>query len=331
MNAIGASVWGRLLHWLDHPVPIDNYSRLRRIPNSRDDTMALQDLLGASKFDAARTDSAFKRVAHGIRASRILFVPAVLSGIALKASRLRLVEYLTHQVRQLRDEGFEADIAEIDTGAPVEANAERLAAIISAHHRPTWVVTHSKGGLDFLHMLVAHPELVRFVDGWISFQAPFLGSPVADVAMGSMRARKIAGAALKLLSTDAAAIEDLRTDRRAQYMDDHATRIAQLTAEIPIMCVATVSGSSVLKPTLVPDWPTGKWMDGLELRNDGLVPVNSAILPGARHVVLESLGHGQVATRHILSNRKFEHIDLLKALFAVTQAHTAAAARGAAA
>ena len=331
MNAIGASLWGRLLFWLDHPAPVDDYWRLRRTPHSHDETARLQDLLGRATFDAARTDAAFKRIAHRIRASRILFVPAVLSGIALKASRLRLVEYLTHQVRQLRDEGFEADIAQIDTGARVEHNAERLAEIIASHHRPTWVITHSKGGLDFLHMLVAHPELVRFVDGWISFQAPFMGSPVADVALGSVRARKISGAALKVLGADREAIDDLRTDRRARYMDEHQAQIARLAEDIAIMCVGTVSGSSVLKPSLAPDWPTGKWMDGLGLKNDGLVPVNSAILPGARHVLLESLGHGQVATRHILSNRKFEHVDLLKALFAVALGSDAAAARGAAA
>lgn len=331
MNAAGASMWGKLLSWVDHGAPADEYRRLRRMAHARDETARLQELLGEGKFDATRTEAAFKRVAHRIRASRILFVPAVLSGIALKASRLRLVEYLTHQVRQLRDEGFDADIAQIDTGASVEHNGARLAEIIVAHHRPTWVVTHSKGGLDFLHMLVGHPEARRFIDGWISFQAPFMGSPIADAASGSTRARKISGAALKVLGADMAAIEDLCTDRRTRYMDEHAARIARLADEMTIICVATVSGSSRLKPSLAPDWPTGRWMDGLGLKNDGLVPVNSAVLPGARHVMLESLGHGEVATRHILSNRKFEQVDLLKALFAVTLSGEATLARGAAA
>ena len=93
---------------------------------AQDETARLHELLGPGKFDAARTEAAFKHVAHRIRASRILFVPAVLSGIALKASRLRLVEYLTHQVRQLRDEGFDADIAQIDTGATVAHNGGPL-------------------------------------------------------------------------------------------------------------------------------------------------------------------------------------------------------------
>ncbi len=326
MNAVGAGVWGRLLSWLDHQVVEDAYWLLRRAPQSIDETARLKELLGG-----AASEAAFKRVAHRMRASRILFVPAVLSGIALKASRLRLVEYLTHQVRQLRDEGFEADIADIDTGAPVEQNGKRLAAILADRHRPTWLVTHSKGGLDTLHALIAHPEVVRFVDGWIAFQAPFMGSPIADIASGGGRARKVSGAALRLLGADLEAIGDLRTDRRAYYMVEHATRIAQLTHDVPIMCVGTVTGSSLLKPQLAPDWPTGRWMDQHGLKNDGLVPVNSAILPGTRHVLLEGLAHGEVATRHILSRRRFEHIDLLKALFAVTLGESVDAARGRAA
>lgn len=331
MNAVGASLWGRLLAWVDHRGASDDYWRLRRVPHAGDETARLHELLGRDGFDAGRTDACFKRVAHRIRASRILFVPAVLSGIALKASRLRLVEYLTHQVRQLRDEGFDADIVQVDTGATVEHNADRLAEIVIAHHRPTWVITHSKGGLDFLHMLVAHPEALRFVDGWISFQAPFMGSPVADVASGSTRARKISGAALRVLGSDLAALEDLRTDRRARYMAEHTARIARLGEELAIMCVATISGASLLKPTLGPDWPTGRWMDGLGLRNDGLVPVGSAVLPGARHVMLDNLGHGEVATRHILSRRRFEQVDLLKALFALALRAEPGTARGVAA
>ena len=108
-------------------------------------------------------------------------------------------------------------------------------------------------------------------------------------------------------------------------------RIAQLAHEVPIMCVSTTTGSLMVKPRLTPDWPTGRWMEQHGLKNDGLVPTNSAILPCARHVTLEGLAHGEVATRHMLSRRKFEHIDLLKALFAVTLAHDGGAKRGRAA
>ena len=326
MNLAGASVWGRVLTWLDHEADADAYARLRRSPLATDVTERLCTFFERERLQADKAEAAFARVAHRIRASRILFVPAVLSGIALKASRVRLVEYLTHQVRQLKDEGFAAEIADVDTGASVAENGERLARILAEHHCPTWIVSHSKGGLDTLEALVAHPEVERFVDGWIAFQAPFQGSPLADVASGSGRARKISRMALRLLGADLQAIVDLRTDRRGHYMDRHAARIAEIVRDVPILCVGTVAGTKAMWPSA--RWPTARWMEGFGLKSDGMVPVNSTILPGARFVGLRGLGHGEVATHHVFSRHRFEHVDLLKALFALmlTQNQSVAAA-----
>jgi hypothetical protein len=316
MNLAGARAWGRLLLWLEHEGGSDAFARLRRSALASDDSGRLQAFFADGRLDSGKADRAFRAVAGRLSASHILFVPAVLSGIALKASRLRLVEYLTHHVRQLSDEGFDVSIADIDTGATVARNGARLAQIIAARHRPTWIVSHSKGGLDTLEALVAHPETRRYVDGWIAFQAPFQGSPVADVASGTMRARRISGAALRLLRADLAAIRDLSTDARARYMDEHAAVIEQVLRDVPVTCVGTVSGSSMGR-SLWPDWPTRRWMEAQGLKNDGMVPVNSAILPGSRFVTLNGIAHGEIATGHVFSRRKIEHVDLLKVLFAL--------------
>jgi hypothetical protein len=313
MNLAGARAWGRLLLWLEHETENDAFARLKRAPFASDDTARLEAFFSNGRLEAGKADRAFQRVANRLRASHILFVPAVLSGIALKASKLRLVEYLTHQVRQLRDEGFDASIADIDTGTTVARNGERLAEIIAARHQPTWIVTHSKGGLDTLQALVAHPEMRRYVDGWIAFQAPFYGSPVADVASGTMRARRISGAALRLLRADMAAIRDLSTAVRARYMDQHATAIEQVLRDVPVMCVGTASAGA----SLWPDWPTRRWMDAQGLANDGMVPVNSVVLPGSRFVTLKGIAHGEIATGHVFSRRKVEHLALLKVLFSM--------------
>lgn len=312
MNVAGARGWERILTWLDHEKAPDAYQRLKRMPLGHEETGRLAPFFSRGRLEPERAEAAFARVAHRIRASRILFVPAVLSGIALKASRLRLVEYLTHQVRQLKDEGIEAQVADIDTGATVAANGARLAEILARNHCPTWVVTHSKGGLDALEALVAHGGVRRFVDGWVAFQAPFQGSPVADIACTAPKTRRIGAAAFNLLGADPRAICDLTTAERARYLDANATAIAQLLSDVPVMCVGTAVGRRLL-----PSWPTIGWMEAQGLRNDGLVPVTSTILPGAHYVLLDGMGHGEVATNHLLSRRKYEQIDLLKILFAL--------------
>lgn len=309
MNIVGTGLWGQLLRWMDHPVATDQYARLKRLPIAHDCTPSVLEFFegGSLKHDAV--DAAFNRVAKRLRAARIVFVPALLSGLAIGASRLRLIEYLTHQVRRLRDEGFDAQLADVDTGAPVARNAATLADMLVQAHRPTWIISHSKGGLDTLETLLARPELQRFVEGWISFQAPFLGSPVADAACDSGRARRIGSTALSVLGADLQAVCDLRTDVRLRYMDARAVEIAKMTSTIPVMSVGT--HRSFFLP------PTGRWMNGMGLRNDGLVPIHSTILPGSRFAVLEGLAHGEPATRHLLASRRYEHVDLLKVLLSV--------------
>jgi hypothetical protein len=122
-----------------------------------------------------------------------------------------------------------------------------------------------------------------------------------------------------------AAIRDLSTDVRARYMDQHAAVIEQLLRDIPVMCVGTTSGSSA-GASLWPDWPTRRWMESKGLKNDGMVPVSSAILPGSRFVTLNGIAHGEIATGHVFSRRKVEHVDLLKVLFALMLERTASEA-----
>jgi hypothetical protein len=306
-----------LLTWLDHDDAGEAYTRLRRAPYGFEETARLAPFFSRGRLDEARAEAAFASVANRIRASRILFVPALLSGAALKASRLRLVEYLTHQVRQLKDDGFNAEIAAIDTGATVTRNGERIAGILARDHCPTWIVTHSKGGLDTLEALIAYPEVRRFVDGWIAFQAPFQGSPVADVACLAPRARRVGGPALRLAGADPRAVYDLTTSARARYLEDNAAAIAQVLGQVPLMCVGTAARKGWLG-----SWPTVGWMEKHGLRNDGLVPVASTILPGAHYVLLEGMGHGDVATNRVFSSRSYEQIDLLKALFALMLARS---------
>ncbi len=307
MNEAGAGVWGRLRGRLEYDPPADRYVRLKREPMASDETSKLQGFFNGGTLNADIADTAFQRVAHRIRASRILFAPSLWGGAALNGSRTKLVEYLTQQVRHLRDQGFDAGIADIETGAGVAGNGGRLAEILRTHHCPTWIVTHSKSGLDALQALVAFPDVRRFVEGWIAFQAPFFGSPVADVVCGNHRSRNVGRAASRLLGANLDTASTLRADVRCQYMDEHAVEIAQAVNDVSVMCVRSTLQSL--------RWPTGRWLNNLGLANDGLVPANSMVLPGTRYVTFDGLGHGEVETRHLFSGRHMEQADLLKALF----------------
>ena len=322
MSIVDAAAVARLFRGFDHREGAASYLRLRRVVSSHDETSRLMRFFERGRLDRDRVEPAFKNIACRLRAARIVFVPALLSGVAIGASRLRLVDYLSHQVRQLRDEGFDAHIVDIDVGSSVVANSRQIADLLNAGHRPTWLVTHSKGGLDALSALLNYPEVRRYVEGWIAFQSPFFGSPAADVACGSLKAGTIAGAALRLFQSDVQSVCELRTDFRTRLMDARATEIASLVEQVPVMCV----GSKVRSMW----WPTGRWMSRLGLANDGLVPTGSTVLPGARFVMLDGLAHGEAGATRRLSGQGFEHVDLLKALLVLMLGGAQAANRTAA-
>ncbi len=70
---------------------------------------------------------------------------------------------------------------------------------------------------------------------------------------------------------------------------------------IPTIVLATyLDGSRTPALHMAPSY---RWMDDNGIANDGLVPLNSALLPGARYIVLPGLDHTDpVARKPILGN-----------------------------
>lgn len=309
----GLRAWSRALDWLVRRPNCPSYSHLKGSPNVDHAVDALQQSFKDGRLRAEYSDLAFRKVARRIMASRILFVPGAIGRSKDSSFRVKQDAELAEQVRELKSEGFEAEIAQVDAHASVDHNGRVLARLLEQRHCPTWIVTYSKGGLDTLEALVSFPEVRRFVEGWIAFQSPFYGSPVADVAGGRTGSRQINGAAMRVMGANLQAVSDLNTAARSQYMDRNALRIAQLARDVPVMCVGSVLQSLRWQTGR---WPTGRWMNDLGLGNDGVVPLNSTMLPEARFLKVEGWAHGHMSPRQLLVPNQYAHCDVLKALFA---------------
>ncbi|MBY0338206.1 MAG: hypothetical protein K2X11_16445, partial [Acetobacteraceae bacterium] len=77
-------------------------------------------------------------------------------------------------------------------------------------------------------------------------------------------------------------LRDLTVAARAAWMRDHAAEVARVLAQVPVVAVASVAR----RPH--PLVPFRGWLGRRAGPNDGLVPLSSALLPGARHVVGEA-------------------------------------------
>ena len=137
------------------------------------------------------------------------------------------------------------------------------------------IISHSKGGLDTLEMLLSEGAH-HSVAGWISIQAPFAGTPLADRATDHRISRLIVGGLVdNLFKGDKEVTNDMRTDLRQQYLADHSGAIEALSQSITILNFAshiTADDASLFSPQrrLIEH-------DTKQL-NDGVLPQASGVL-----------------------------------------------------
>ncbi len=205
------------------------------------------------------------------------------------------VDYMDSQRAWLTGLGLDAQVVSLPTAAPVAANARRVAEAVRAAPGRVILIAHSKGGLEALAALLRDDVAAR-CDGFIALQCPFQGSPVADALLGRQQLRLALDQVARLTGLgNGRGLMDLTTATRHDWMMRHRAEIEALIAQVPVTTLATQLDNPA-------DWRDGfyaalsRWMvEEGEGPNDGLVPVASALLPGARHVVLAG-GHRALVT-----------------------------------
>jgi hypothetical protein len=240
-------------------------------------------------------------VARELGAYRVLFVPGFFSDMVIwlgdvpGTDLIRLGEYFDEQMEWLRSQGFaHVQRLDIESEDAIAANAGRVAAGIRDSAQEVILITHSKGGLDSLEALIREPELREKVRGWIAFQSPWYGSPVADWVGEKKVLGKAARTLLeKLMKGQGESLGNLTMKERRAYHDRHRAETEAVVAEIPVLSVATLKrgtlagtiACSAFEPLRIP------MKENLGLESDGVVPWESAVLAGTDYVVIDGASH----------------------------------------
>jgi hypothetical protein len=280
---------------------------------ARDVSHEWQAFVRDGELDTKRVNDAYATVLDELRGYRVVVVPSYLSGLLIDASEYRLADYFRSQVDALKADGIQAEIAPVDTEESVAENGRRLTAFVATSTRPVCFISHSKGGLDTLEFLLrAEPEYRRQVACWVALQAPFAGSPIADLVVNEDWTRGITEPALRALGGSGQSLDDLTVAARREYMNKYTQYVESIGKSIPMIVLSTHLDNS-RSPSLH-FAPSHRWMKTQGLKNDGLVPLNSALLPGARYVLLPGLDHTDTVARKPLLGNPVDRVLLWKAL-----------------
>lgn len=217
---------------------------------------------------------------------RVLLVYGLMGEI-IAALRPLGLDYMQPLRDWLAAQGADVSVVPLRTAEPVAANAARLRTVLLADPRPALIIAHSKGGLEALSALL-DPEAQARCTGFLAMQSPFYGSPIADAVMGAKPLEAAAGGLARLLRIGSGeGVRDLTTAARRLWMAAAGEAVARLLLALPVACLATAvqEGSARGRERL--HLAAAQWMEKRgHGPNDGLVPVASALIPGARHVIL---------------------------------------------
>lgn len=269
-------------------------------------------------LDAGAATGRLSEIGKPLHDTRFLIVPGYLTDFLEVPQSLGLVEHFGGQISALRDAGFDVEVVDIESEASVEKGAAMVRAAVEAEDRPVCLISHSKGGLDALEFLIkAEPQARKQIICWIALQAPFAGSPVADGVASQGLLRWPSEVTLELFGGDGQSLHDHRLDTRAAYLEEHATKIAEIVAQIPILSVA---GRVDEVPLPSKHAVIGYWLNNEGIANDGMVPTWSSVLPGSNFIVVDGLDHTGVVLEYLFT-KPTDRVSVTTAMLTVAFEH----------
>jgi len=242
-----------------------------------------------------------------MRKYKIVFVAGLLSdfykAVKIGGRTFRHGRYFQDQERWLTAAGIGWTAAEIGSQSPPEENARAVAAAVLDSTQPVIIVAHSKGGLDALEALLDKPAVARKTAAFYAVQTPFLGSPVADWFDREELRQKFAETLLNWTGGEKRTLLTLTSYYRRDWFLRRRGSLNRLRGRLRFVCVASwksdapgvdtvfeVSRDIMLKRGLGP--------------NDGLVPLDSALLPDCDYALLPETDH-----RATVVADSFNHFD----------------------
>ncbi len=230
-----------------------------------------------------------------LRKHKVLLVRGFMTGGYVQpfnflGKKVSVGGYFNDQIKVLESLGVEHEMVDIDSVMTPAHNAQKVAREIAASDKPVIIISHSDGGMYTLEALVENKDLLPKVRGFISLQSPFGGSPVADYIKEHGPLLAAMNKLLGHFGGSADSLSSLSVGERTKFRDSNREPIRKIVSGVKIISLASWKDNEKHKLDTLLGIPRD-FMLKRGIPNDGLVPVESAVLPGTDYVKIPGVDH----------------------------------------
>lgn len=202
----------------------------------------------------------------------ILFIPGIFS----KFIHLFIGKYFKPQIKFLKKHGIDNYTILWSTELSCEGMAKKIKEVAD-RHKKILVITHSKGGIDFLTFLVNHPNYQEKLKGWLCLQAPIWGSQFADFLYANPLSRSFFKFTVVMYGGESKSAEQLTTHYRKNFMINNKAAIEDIVSRKNILFLASSVKSKKTSYGL-PLMFGNLFYKKNKMHSDGLVEIESAAI-----------------------------------------------------
>ncbi|MBN8554928.1 MAG: hypothetical protein J0L93_05735 [Deltaproteobacteria bacterium] len=202
----------------------------------------------------------------------------------------KIFDHFRDQIEWLTENDFDFKIVETDTEQTPLFNSSIIKKEIENSDKKVFIISQSKGGPDTLVALTEYPEIQNKVVAWLALNPAFQGTPLANQAMQNNITRWMMTEFFERFGGSIDSLRSLEVEERQDFLRDNKDKIENIQKKISIITLSTFIDR--IKNT----WNTNFQIPRNILlkkgyRNDGLLPWQSSVLPGADYVLIPGVDH----------------------------------------
>lgn len=214
----------------------------------------------------------------------VLFIPGIYSG----PINYIFNTYFKPQFDYLDQKGIKYELSNGNSEKKMSYNAMCLKRQILNKNEKITIITHSKGGIDLLETIRLYPEVKDKINKIHFLQAPFYGSPVADLLTSTLWGKLFLAFSLTVLRGDRDSIHEITTAQRLRYMDEIFHEEILNGLDVNLVTAHKDPDHKLFDSCL---FLFRNWMYKKGIKSDGLVPVESAYIKGYPQTLFSNLDH----------------------------------------